>query len=219
MTERRYGDEEVREIFSLATTGGMRDQSLPSESGGLTLDELQRIGRGGGHRAGASRASRGEARRARDAGASAAIVRAPDRSVAGGRSSARPNGSGVGATDISIQDHVRGAWPRDDFRRAPRMVKRRPAHLRRADRAWRTAPTQRAQRGRHGAQRVRGRDGRNVGAHGCSGRCRSASRRRRWWSSACSAEWRWPRSEPTWFARRVGLVSASDRWRRLPSMW
>jgi hypothetical protein len=44
MTERRYGDEEVREIFSLATTGSMRDQSLPSESGGMTLDELQRIG-------------------------------------------------------------------------------------------------------------------------------------------------------------------------------
>jgi hypothetical protein len=44
MTKRRYGDEEVREIFSLATTGGMHDQSLPSESGGLTLDELQRIG-------------------------------------------------------------------------------------------------------------------------------------------------------------------------------
>lgn len=44
MTTRRYGDEEVREIFSLATTGGMRDGSLPSESGGLTLDELQRIG-------------------------------------------------------------------------------------------------------------------------------------------------------------------------------
>lgn len=44
MTKRRYGDEEVREIFSLATTGGMRDQALPSESGGLTLDELQRIG-------------------------------------------------------------------------------------------------------------------------------------------------------------------------------
>src|SRR5688572_17737502 len=44
MTKRRYGDEEVREIFSLATTGGARDRSLPSESGGLTLDELQRIG-------------------------------------------------------------------------------------------------------------------------------------------------------------------------------
>ena len=44
MTERRYGDEETREIFSLATTGGMRDRSLPGESGGLTLDELQRIG-------------------------------------------------------------------------------------------------------------------------------------------------------------------------------
>src|SRR6185369_8918194 len=43
MTERRYGEEEVREIFSLATTGDTRDPSLPAESGGLTLDELQRI--------------------------------------------------------------------------------------------------------------------------------------------------------------------------------
>ena len=48
MTERRYGDEEVREIFSLATTGGARDPSLPAESGGLTLDELQRIGQEAG---------------------------------------------------------------------------------------------------------------------------------------------------------------------------
>jgi hypothetical protein len=44
MAERRYGEEEVREIFSLATTDGTRDPSLPSEPGGLTLDELQRIG-------------------------------------------------------------------------------------------------------------------------------------------------------------------------------
>ena len=48
MTKRRYGEEEVREIFSLATTGGMRDRSLPGESGGLTLDELQRIGQEAG---------------------------------------------------------------------------------------------------------------------------------------------------------------------------
>ena len=48
MSKRRYGDEEVREIFSLATTGGARDPSLPSESGGLTLDELQRIGQEAG---------------------------------------------------------------------------------------------------------------------------------------------------------------------------
>lgn len=48
MTKRRYGDEEVREIFSLATTGDMHDQSLPLESGGLTLDELQRIGQEAG---------------------------------------------------------------------------------------------------------------------------------------------------------------------------
>jgi hypothetical protein len=44
MTNRRYGDEEVREILSLATTGDTRDQSLPTEPGGLTLDDLQRIG-------------------------------------------------------------------------------------------------------------------------------------------------------------------------------
>jgi len=44
MSERRYGDEEVREIFTLATTGEMRDRSLPAESSGMTLDELQRIG-------------------------------------------------------------------------------------------------------------------------------------------------------------------------------
>jgi len=48
MTKRRYGDEEVREIFSLATTSGMPGHSLPSESGGLTLDELQRIGQEAG---------------------------------------------------------------------------------------------------------------------------------------------------------------------------
>jgi hypothetical protein len=48
MTERRYGEDEVREIFSLATTGGTRDQPLPAESGGLTLDDLQRIGREAG---------------------------------------------------------------------------------------------------------------------------------------------------------------------------
>ncbi|HEX4683303.1 MAG TPA: hypothetical protein VH277_11355, partial [Gemmatimonadaceae bacterium] len=45
---RRYGDEEVREILSLATTGDPRDQSLTAESGGLTLDELQRIGQEAG---------------------------------------------------------------------------------------------------------------------------------------------------------------------------
>jgi hypothetical protein len=48
MTERRYGDEEVREIFSLAATGEARDQPLPGESGGLSLEELQRIGQEAG---------------------------------------------------------------------------------------------------------------------------------------------------------------------------
>jgi hypothetical protein len=45
MTERRYAEEEVREIFRLATTDDVRERSLPSESGALTLGELQRIGR------------------------------------------------------------------------------------------------------------------------------------------------------------------------------
>jgi hypothetical protein len=48
MTARRYGDDEVREIFSLATTGSTRDMSLPAESGSLTLDELQHIGQEAG---------------------------------------------------------------------------------------------------------------------------------------------------------------------------
>lgn len=48
MTTRRYGDDEAREIFRLATTGDTRSRSLPVESGGLTLDELQRIGQEAG---------------------------------------------------------------------------------------------------------------------------------------------------------------------------
>ncbi len=44
MSSRRYGDDEVREIFSLATTSGARERSLAAESDGLTLEELQRIG-------------------------------------------------------------------------------------------------------------------------------------------------------------------------------
>jgi hypothetical protein len=48
MAERRYGDDEVREIFDLATTGDPRDPSLPAESGGMTLGELQRIGQEAG---------------------------------------------------------------------------------------------------------------------------------------------------------------------------
>jgi hypothetical protein len=45
MTERRYAEEEVREIFRLATSDDARERSLPGESGALTLGELQRIGR------------------------------------------------------------------------------------------------------------------------------------------------------------------------------
>jgi len=48
MPKRLYGDEEVREIFSLATTGGLHDGLAPGDSGGLTLDELQRIGQEAG---------------------------------------------------------------------------------------------------------------------------------------------------------------------------
>ncbi len=48
MTARRYGDDEVREIFSLATTGDTEERTLPAESGGMTLDELQRIGQEAG---------------------------------------------------------------------------------------------------------------------------------------------------------------------------
>ena len=44
MTTRRYRTDEVREIFSLATTGDARDSSMPVKRGGLTLTELQRIG-------------------------------------------------------------------------------------------------------------------------------------------------------------------------------
>jgi hypothetical protein len=43
MSTRRYGDDEVREILSLATTGATSDRSLPAETGGLTLDELRHI--------------------------------------------------------------------------------------------------------------------------------------------------------------------------------
>jgi hypothetical protein len=48
MTSRRYEDDEVREIFSLATAGGTRDQVMRTESGGLTLEELQQIGQEAG---------------------------------------------------------------------------------------------------------------------------------------------------------------------------
>jgi hypothetical protein len=44
MTTRRYEDDEVREIFSLATRGETRDRTLPVDSGGLTLEDLQLIG-------------------------------------------------------------------------------------------------------------------------------------------------------------------------------
>jgi hypothetical protein len=48
MSTRRYEDDEVREIFSLATTGDAGDRSVPAESGGLTLDELRHIAREAG---------------------------------------------------------------------------------------------------------------------------------------------------------------------------
>jgi len=48
MSTRRYGDDEVREIFSLATTGDTGDRSMPADSGGLTLDELRQVAREAG---------------------------------------------------------------------------------------------------------------------------------------------------------------------------
>ncbi len=48
MSTRRYGDDEVREIFALATTGEGSDRVLPAESGGMTLDEITDIGREAG---------------------------------------------------------------------------------------------------------------------------------------------------------------------------
>src|SRR6185295_18104890 len=41
-------DDEIREIFSLATTGDTAERPLPVEAGGLTLDELQRVGQEAG---------------------------------------------------------------------------------------------------------------------------------------------------------------------------
>ena len=48
MPKRLYGEDEAREIFGLATTGETRDPLLPSETGGMTLEELQRIGQEAG---------------------------------------------------------------------------------------------------------------------------------------------------------------------------
>lgn len=44
MSERLYGDDEVREIFRLATTGGGSERVPPTEAGGLTLSQLQLVG-------------------------------------------------------------------------------------------------------------------------------------------------------------------------------
>ncbi len=48
MSKRRFGDDEVRKIVSLATTDRARDQLLPATGGGLTLDELQRVAQNAG---------------------------------------------------------------------------------------------------------------------------------------------------------------------------
>jgi len=71
MSQRRYGEDEVREIFTLATAAGASDPSLPGEPGGLTLDELQRIGR----EAGIHPARVAEAAKSLDARGRAAPVR------------------------------------------------------------------------------------------------------------------------------------------------
>jgi hypothetical protein len=44
MSARRYGDDEVREIFRRATEGDVDPRAVPADQGGLTLEELQRIG-------------------------------------------------------------------------------------------------------------------------------------------------------------------------------
>lgn len=44
MTTRRYGEDEAREIFALATAGETREKTLAGEPTGLTLADLQRIG-------------------------------------------------------------------------------------------------------------------------------------------------------------------------------
>lgn len=44
MTDRRYGDDEAREIFRLATEGEVDPRAVSADADGLTLEELQRIG-------------------------------------------------------------------------------------------------------------------------------------------------------------------------------
>jgi hypothetical protein len=48
MTQRRYGDEQVREILSLAATNYPRDESRTGDAVGFTLEQLQRIGQDAG---------------------------------------------------------------------------------------------------------------------------------------------------------------------------
>lgn len=67
MSTRRYQDEEVREIFSLATTGGTGERPVATDSGGLTLEQLQQVAQEAGidpgrvRRAAASLDARGRA--------------------------------------------------------------------------------------------------------------------------------------------------------------
>ena len=48
MSTRRYGDDEVREIFARATTGSASEALTRADSGGMTLDEITQIGREAG---------------------------------------------------------------------------------------------------------------------------------------------------------------------------
>jgi hypothetical protein len=48
MPTRRYGEDEVREIFALATTGDSRDAPVATDESGLTLEQLHQIGREAG---------------------------------------------------------------------------------------------------------------------------------------------------------------------------
>ena len=71
MSTRRYGDEEVREILSLASTDVPREAALAPDSGGLTLEELQRIG----HEVGIEAAQIAQAARMLDARGTVTPVR------------------------------------------------------------------------------------------------------------------------------------------------
>ena len=218
MTERRYGDEEVREIFSLATTGDTRDRSLPAESGGLTLDELQRIGQ----EAGIEPARVAQAAEKLDArGRPAPVRRSFGLPIGLSRVVDLPRAPtdreweqliSQFRTTFGTQGHTTTSGGLREWSQGNLHISVEPTEH--GEQLRLSTLNER----RHGPQRARDRDGRDVGAHGCSGRRRrqagegaggprhvrrnGAGRVRSQPGSAC----------------RGGLASASDRWRRLPSM-